>query len=192
MKLSTFLREEIAELTKVLDSTASLVDEPFSRLVEICVNSLKNGGKILFFGNGGSAADAQHLAAELVVRYRDDREPIAAISLTTDTSIITAASNDYGFEHIFSRQIEALGKSGDVAIGISTSGNSLNVLAGLQAARMKNIFSCALSGNNGGKLVGIADPLLIVPSSTTARIQEIHILLGQALCASIEESLQKK
>jgi D-sedoheptulose 7-phosphate isomerase len=143
----------------------------------------------LFFGNGGSAADAQHWAAELVVRYRDERVPVAAIALSTNTSVLTAIGNDYGYDQVFARQILALGKAGDVAIGISTSGNSENVVAALDAAKQIGIVPAALSGGDGGKLIGLADPLVLVPSSRTDRIQEIHSILGHVLCAALEREL---
>jgi D-sedoheptulose 7-phosphate isomerase len=143
----------------------------------------------MFFGNGGSAADAQHLATELTVRYKRDRAPIAAIALTTDSSALTAIGNDLGFEQLFARQITALGRAGDVAIGISTSGRSANVLRGLEAARALGIVAAGFGGGDGGAMKGLADPLLLVPSPTTARIQEMHILLGQMLCGALEIEL---
>jgi D-sedoheptulose 7-phosphate isomerase len=143
----------------------------------------------LLLGNGGRAADAQHLAAELTIRYNQNRPAIAALALTTDTSALTAAGNDLGFENIFARQIAALGRAGDVAIGISTSGTSPNVLAGLRQAREMKIVTGGLSGSTGGNLAPHCDHLLCVPSDTTARIQEIHILLGQMLCGAIEMEL---
>ena len=143
----------------------------------------------MFFGNGGSAADAQHLATELAVRFVENRAPIAALALTTDTSLLTAVGNDFGFDRLFARQIEAVGRSGDVAIGISTSGRSANVLEGLRQARANGIHSAAFGGGDGGGLVGLADPLLLVPSRTTARIQEMHIAIGQMLCGALEIEL---
>jgi D-sedoheptulose 7-phosphate isomerase len=143
----------------------------------------------LFFGNGGSAADAQHLATELSVRYVDDRPPIAAIALATDGSALTAIGNDMGFEALFARQIEALGRPGDVAIGISTSGRSRNVIRGLEQARAQGLIAAAFSGRDGGDLVGLAEPLLIVPATVTARIQEMHITLGHTLCDGLERGL---
>jgi D-sedoheptulose 7-phosphate isomerase len=163
--------------------------EPLAILAERCVKALQGGGKLLYFGNGGSAADAQHLAAELTIRFVRNRRALAAISLTTDTSALTACANDQGFEFVFARQIEALGRPGDVAIGISPSGDSPNVIRALKQAAAMGMTAAALTGNNGGKLKGIADPLLIVPSIITARIQEMHILLGHVLCAEIEDRL---
>ena len=149
--------------------------------------STKN--KVFVFGNGGSASDAQHLATDLTVRYTKIRPAIAAMALTTDTSALTAIGNDFGFKYLFSRQIEALGRPGDLAIGISTSGKSPNVLQALKTAKSLEIKTVALSGCDGGQLHGLADPLLIVPSMTVARIQEMHILLGQMLCGALEVEL---
>ncbi len=186
LDLQEFFAAEIAEHEAALAGVRARLAGEFARLVEICASSINRGGKILFFGNGGSAADAQHLATELSVRYVGDRPPIPAIALTTDTSTLTAIGNDMGFDRLFARQIEALGRKGDVAIGISTSGRSRNVLLGLQEARHHGLAAAALGGGNGGDLVGLADPLLIVPSQVTARIQEMHIMLGQMLCGALE------
>ncbi len=147
----------------------------------------KRDGKLLLCGNGGSASDAQHLAAEFVVRYYENRPALPAIALTTDTSIITAHTNDFGFETLFSRQVEALGKSGDVLIGISTSGNSANVVAALEAAKAQGIHTIALTGETGGKLKLVADLCLCVPSDETARVQEAHILIGHYWCEQVDK-----
>ncbi|OHC82667.1 MAG: phosphoheptose isomerase [Rhodospirillales bacterium RIFCSPLOWO2_12_FULL_67_15] len=184
-----FFAAEMEEHALVQRATAAALKEPFRRLVGVCVASLRAGGKILLFGNGGSAADAQHLAAELTVRYKKDRAPIAAIALTTDTSALTAIGNDYEFGRLFERQVEALGRAGDVALGISTSGRSENVIRALQMAKKIGAAAAALSGGDGGRLPGLADPLLIVPSRTIARIQEMHITLGQMLCGAVEIEL---
>jgi D-sedoheptulose 7-phosphate isomerase len=173
----------------VIEHTRSTLREPFGQLVTLCTGAIRSGGKIIFFGNGGSAADAQHLATELVVRFVRDRAPIAALALTTDTSALTAIGNDLGFDALFSRQIAALGSERDVAIAISTSGNSENVLRGARQAKAQGIPVAALSGRTGGKLAEVADVLLLVPSDTTARIQEMHILLGHALCDALEREL---
>jgi D-sedoheptulose 7-phosphate isomerase len=162
------------------------VEAPFLELLAACEATYHKGGKIVFFGNGGSAADAQHLATELTVRYSKNRKPIPALALTTDTSALTAIGNDYSFEHLFARQVEALCGKNDVVIGISTSGKSPNVLAGLKAAKDVGAFASAFTGGTGGLLNGLAHPLLIVPSTTTARIQEMHITLGQILCGALE------
>jgi D-sedoheptulose 7-phosphate isomerase len=186
---SQYFDTEIEEHRALVSAVRQTLAEPFAALVDACVASLKSGGKILFFGNGGSAADAQHLATELVVRFRKNRPSIAAIALTTDTSALTAIGNDFGFEDLFSRQVEGLGKHGDVAIGISTSGNSPNVLKALAQARKMGLVTVGLDGGAGGKLSENADIALIVPSQTTARIQECHILLGHMLCGAIEAEL---
>jgi D-sedoheptulose 7-phosphate isomerase len=189
MDIASFFKAEFAEHRDVAQRTEAALASAFAALVDACVNSLRGGGKLMFFGNGGSAADAQHLATELSVRYRASRAAIAAIALTTDTSVLTAAGNDLGFERIFARQIEALGKAGDVAIAISTSGRSPNVIAGLQQARAMKLVTAAFGGKDGGSLQSLADHLLVVPSDTTARIQEMHITLGQMLCGAIEIEL---
>jgi D-sedoheptulose 7-phosphate isomerase len=183
-----FFAREVAEHEAVVRQIGGLA-QPFAALVAACARTLRSGGKILFFGNGGSAADAQHLATELTVRYITDRAALAAIALTTDTSALTAIGNDLGFERLFARQIEAIGRPGDVAIAISTSGRSPNVILALKQAKSQGLVAAALSGKGGGDLVGLAEPLLIVPSRTTARIQEMHIMLGQMLCGALEKEL---
>lgn len=187
--LAQFWSSETAEHTQVAADTFAALQDEFAEMLSICVEAIESGGKILFFGNGGSAADAQHLATELSVRYVSDRAPIAAIALTTDTSTLTAAGNDMGFDHIFARQVDALGNPGDVAIGISTSGNSANVLKALETAQGKGLKTIGLSGKGGGKMASHTDVLLTVPSDTTARIQEMHITLGQMLCGALEQKL---
>lgn len=184
-----FFDAEFDDHAAVLAATRDTLREPFARMLALWTAAIRAGGKILFFGNGGSAADAQHLATELVVRYSADRPAIAAIALTTDSSALTAGANDLGFERVFARQIEALGRPGDVAVGISTSGRSANVIEALRTARAEGLAAAAFSGGDGGALGGVADPVLIVPSRTTARIQEMHILLGQMLCNALELSL---
>ena len=188
-EIESFFAAELDEHAAVLAATRAELGGDFGRLVEVCRQSLTNGGKLLFFGNGGSAADAQHLATEFTVRYRQDRAPMAALALATDGSALTAAGNDMGFEEVFARQLQALGRPGDVAIGLSTSGRSPNVLRGLERAKGMGMVPAALSGADGGDLVGLADPLLRVPSKTTARIQEMHVTLGQMLCGALEKSL---
>ena len=148
--------------------------------------SFKAGRKVLLFGNGGSAADSQHIAAEFIGRFMAERNPLPAISLSTDTSILTALGNDYGFETVFARQIQALGQQGDTAIAISTSGNSPNVLAGLAVARARGIRTVGLTGESGGKMKGQTDVLFCVPSRYTPRIQETHIMIGHVLCELID------
>ena len=153
------------------------------------VKSLKTGGKVLFFGNGGSAADAQHLAAEFTGRYLKERRALPALALHGNSSAVTAIGNDYGFELVFARQMEALGKEGDVAVGISTSGNSRNVLRALEAAKSKGIYTVALTGASGGLVKNVADCTLCIPSGETPRIQECHILTGHIICEIAEEML---
>src|SRR5690348_9118031 len=183
---ATLFKSAFAEHSDVVRRTEAELAAKFAELARACAKSIRAGGKLMLFGNGGSAADAQHLATELTIRYKKDRKAIAAIALTTDSSALTAAGNDLGFEHIFARQIEALGKRGDVAIAISTSGKSPNVLSALRRARSMALVTAALSGKGGGELAGLADHLLVVPSDTTARIQEMHIALGHLLCGALE------
>lgn len=189
MDVSAFYDSEFSSHAETVAATRDATRDAFAALVAACTASIKSGGKIVFFGNGGSAADAQHLATELTVRYKTDRAPIAALALTTDTSTLTATGNDFGFEHLFARQIEALCGAGDTAIGISTSGNSANVLRALEAAKAKGMTAAGMTGRDGGKMVGLAGPLLIVPSDDTARIQEMHIVLGHMLCGALEQDL---
>ncbi len=189
-QLDSFWAAEAKEHKEVAEKTFAMLQDEFAAMLDICVSAIENGGKIMFFGNGGSASDAQHLATELAVRYKSDRNPIAAISLSTDTSALTAIGNDFGFEYLFSRQVEAIGKKGDVAIGITTSGKSENVLNGLQSAKRMGIKTVALTGKTGGDVPKMApDVALIIPSHTTARIQEMHITLGQMLCGALEQRL---
>ena len=148
--------------------------------------ALNTGNKVMLCGNGGSAADAQHIAAELIGRFKKERDPLSAIALTTDTSILTCVGNDYSYDEIFSRQVRGLAKSGDVLIAISTSGNSANVVAAALAARERGCMTVALVGNTGGKLAPLCHHALIVPSADTARIQEVHILIGHILCELLE------
>lgn len=189
MDLSSFFKAEFAEHHDVARRTEAALPEAFAGLLAAGLSSVRAGGKIMLFGNGGSAADAQHLATELTVRYKRDRAPIAALALTTDTSALTAIGNDLGFDRVFARQIEALGRPGDLVIAISTSGKSPNVIAGLKQAKAMGLVTAALSGKGGGDLRGLADHLLVVPSDTTARIQEMHITLGQMLCGALEIEL---
>lgn len=185
LALSAALAEHHAAATDL----ESAIARPFARLVEASAEALSRGGKLLFFGNGGSAADAQHLAAEFVVRFATERPALAALALTTDSSVLTASGNDHGFADVFARQVEALGRPGDVAIAFTTSGESENVLRGLEAARRGGLVAAALSGGTGGRLAGLADPLVLAPGVRTARIQEMHILIGHAFCDAIERAL---
>jgi D-sedoheptulose 7-phosphate isomerase len=186
---SALIDHFVSESLRVKSAFFQENKEPIGRTAETIAHALKNGRKMLFFGNGGSAADSQHLAAEMVGRFGPDRAPMPAIALTTDTSILTAVGNDYGYEKVFSRQIEALGQAGDAAIGISTSGNSPSVLVALDAARAKGLFTVGFTGETGGKMVGRAEVLFRVPSRVTARIQETHLLLGHIICELIDREL---
>ncbi|MGE0421754.1 MAG: SIS domain-containing protein [Reyranellaceae bacterium] len=187
--LDAYWAGELDEHLAVAAETRRTLREDFARLVEICARAFADGHKLLIFGNGGSAADAQHIATEFSVRYRADRRALPALALTAEGATLTAAGNDLGFERIFARQIEALGRPGDVAMGISTSGRSRNVLQGLSQARGQGLTAVALGGGDGGELRGLAEPCLIVPSRTVARIQEMHLALGQMLCGAVEIAL---
>ena len=158
-------------------------------IAELIIECLKKNGKVILFGNGGSASDSQHIAAELVGRFKKDRTGLAAIALTTNTSILTSLANDYGYEIVFARQIEALGQKNDVAIGISTSGKAKNVAAGIKQAKKIGIKTVALTGGDGGDLAKMADTSLVVPSSVTARIQEAHITIRHIICELVEQAL---
>lgn len=184
-KIKAELKESIEIKNLVLKSLVPQIEKAANWMIE----ALRAGNKIMFFGNGGSAADAQHLAAEIVGRYRKDRKALPAISLTTDTSILTAVSNDYGFETIFAREIEALAKSGDIAFGISTSGNSRNVLEGLGKAKELGCKTIGLLGCDGGRIAEVVDLAIIVPCRATPRIQESHITIGHILCSLIEQEI---
>jgi D-sedoheptulose 7-phosphate isomerase len=184
-----YFLEEFDDHLAIVRMAREELAEPFSRLLAACVETIRNGNKIMLFGNGGSAADAQHIATELTIRYIEDRAPIAAIALTTDSSALTAAGNDLGFDQIFARQIAALGKPGDMAIGITTSGTSPNVVSALKTARDMGIGTAAFTGRDGGLMPTLADISLVVPAQTTRRIQEVHILLGHLLCGAIETAL---
>lgn len=155
----------------------------------LAAQTLQSGGKILFCGNGGSASDSQHLTAELTGRFVKDRKPLAAIALTTDTSALTSIANDYAFEDVFARQVVALGRAGDLLVGISTSGNSKNIIRAIEEAKAIGVTSVGLLGRDGGQLLGLCDYAIVVPSDVTARIQESHILIGHTLCGLIEQHL---
>lgn len=184
-----FWQSEFIEHEEVMSLTRKQLAPAFEKMLEAATSCIEAGGKIFFFGNGGSAADAQHLATELTARYKKDRKAIAAIALTTDTSALTAIGNDYGYDYVFARQLEALGKKGDIAIGITTSGNSPNVVRAFEECRKQGITTVGFTGITGGKLKPLCDILLNVPSTTTARIQEMHITLGQMLCGALEINL---
>jgi D-sedoheptulose 7-phosphate isomerase len=185
----TFLQGELAEHRHVFEATQATVGSSFVVACDLIEASIRCGGKLLTFGNGGSAADAQHIASELVIRYMEHRRPIAAIALTTDTSALTACGNDLGFDALFARQVHALGRSGDVAMGISTSGSSPNVIEGLLQARRNGMRTIGMTGGSGGKMTELCDAVIAVPSRITARIQEMHILIGHMLCKALEKRL---
>ena len=178
------IEDSIQTKRKLLGQSAAVV-----AIANVLVGAVRAGRKIIFFGNGGSAADAQHLAAELVGRFYSDRRPLPALALTVDTSALTAIGNDYSFDQVFARQLEALGEAGDVAVGITTSGNSANVLEALRVGRRKGIVTVALTGRTGGKARDEADYCLPVPSNDTPRVQESHILLGHILCEVVERAV---
>lgn len=184
-----FFASQLAEHLDVAALTRATLGDQFLHLVDLALEALQGGGKLLFFGNGGSAADAHNIATEFTIRYIKNRRALAALALTTDGAAITAAGNDFGFETIFARQIEALGRPGDLAVAISTSGRSPNVLEGLKQARAMGLKTAALGGKGGGDMAPLCDCLLVVPSNTTGRIQEMHITLGQMLCGAIEHRL---
>ena len=189
---SAEIRRLLAESVRVKQSFSSTLIEGIGQFAVRSTDALRAGGKLIFFGNGGSAADAQHLAAELVVRLRTERPGLAALALTTNTSVLTAAANDYGFECIFSRQIQSLVEPKDVLVALSTSGTSPNVLNGVDAGRALHAFVVGMTGESGGKLRGKVDLLLNVPSSDPQRIQEAHITIGHIACSLIEELVAKK
>lgn len=168
---------------------ADIMIDDIEKAANMCLETIRSGGKILLMGNGGSAADAQHIAAELVGRYLLERNAIPAIALSTDTSIITAIGNDYGYNIIFERQIEALGRENDIVFGISTSGNSENIYRAFIAAEKRNIKTIGLLGKDGGKIGKVCDMPLIVPSEQTPRVQEIHIAIGHIICEEIERGV---
>jgi len=176
--------EHIKASKKTIESNSKLIEIA----ANICIDSLKKGNKILIFGNGGSAADAQHIAAEIVGRYKVERKGLPAIALTTDTSVITAISNDYGYLHVFDRQVEALANEGDVLIGISTGGSSTNVISALKLAKELGCKAIGLSGKDGGKFNALCDVNLIAMAEDTPRIQEMHILIGHIICHLIDQA----
>tara|TARA_B100001063_G_C16587110_1_gene463698 strand:- start:22 stop:585 length:564 start_codon:yes stop_codon:yes gene_type:complete len=170
--------EDLKQLQNTIDEAA-----------EIVINALRDGNKIIFCGNGGSAADSQHLAAELMGRFLKDRDPLPALSLTVDTSALTAIGNDYGYEHTFSRQLRGIGSKGDVLYATSTSGNSRNVLEALKAAKDLGIYTIGITGSNGRKMADLCDLLINVPSEKTNKIQEMHIVVGHYICGKAEKSI---
>jgi D-sedoheptulose 7-phosphate isomerase len=184
------IEDSINVKKRILDNDKMI--ESIEAAAGLCIKALKKGNKIILAGNGGSAADAQHIAAELVNRFGFDRPGLAAIAVTTDTSVITSISNDYGFEKLFARQVEALGKKNDVLIVLSTSGNSPNILGAIKEARAKGLFTIGMTGKTGGKMAKLCDIIFKIPSSDTPRIQEAHILIGHIICSLIENEIFMK
>ncbi len=189
--MKNYIKEQIKksyEIKQTIYNDNGLIAK-IEEVSKLCVDLYRNSRKTILAGNGGSAADAQHIAAELVGRYGFDRPSLASLALTTDTSALTAIGNDYGYDYIFSRQIEGMGQKGDLFIGISTSGNSLNIIKAFHSAKEKGITTVALVGRDGGEMGKIADYSLIVPSNSTPRIQESHILIGHIICDIIEKEI---
>lgn len=184
-KIQDVLLQSIQVKEELLRTSVGKIKE----ISDLLIDTLKRGGKVMIFGNGGSASDSQHIAAELVGRFKKDRNGLPAIALTTNTSILTAIANDYGYEIVFAKQIEALAAKNDIAIGISTSGKAKNVANGIKQAKKMGLKTVALTGADGGELVKLADVSLIVPSSVTARIQEAHITIGHIICEMVEDAL---
>jgi D-sedoheptulose 7-phosphate isomerase len=189
--MADIIKDVIRESIRVKEAVLATMAKDIKSVANIIASSLKKGGKLILFGNGGSAADAQHIAAEFVGRFKLERQGLAAISFTTNTSVITSIANDYGYEEIFSRQLEGLAGENDVVIGISTSGNARNVITGLLEAKKIGLKTIAFTGSGGGEMTAIADISLLVPSDNTPRIQEAHILIGHIICELVEETLFK-
>ncbi|MBV5277884.1 MAG: D-sedoheptulose 7-phosphate isomerase [Campylobacteraceae bacterium] len=185
------IQKEIAGHQEVVEKTLESLQSHIYTACIIAIETLKNGNKILLFGNGGSAADAQHIAAELSGRYKSERRGLAGIALTTDTSVLTAIGNDFGFDKIYERQVEAIAREGDLLIGISTSGNSKNVLRALSLGRHMGCKTIGLSGRDGGAMNEFCDVNLVIPSDDTPRIQEMHIMIGHIICQAIDDSYGK-
>ena len=192
MKFKSIISSHIQEHKNVLNSFNDEMIEKIEDISNILVKALSSGNTIFWCGNGGSAGDSQHLAAELIGRFKDDRKPLKSIALTTDTSAITCISNDYSYDKIFERQIEGLGVEGDILVGISTSGNSENIINAIKKCKTIGVKSICLLGKDGGKVRSLADHSIIIDSNSTARIQEMHIMVGQIFCDLIEHGLSLK
>ncbi len=188
---TALIKQHMARHQQVMELVAQQLSPAIAEAARVTAEALANGNKVLVMGNGGSAADAQHLAAELVGRFLRERRALPAIALTTDTSILTAVGNDYGFDQVFSRQVEALAQPGDVVIGISTSGNSANVLAALVSARAAGCRTIGLLGRDGGSIAGQVDLSLVIPTQETPHIQEAHVTIIHVLCDLVEHELFK-
>lgn len=187
MDLTIAIRESIDTKTRLLQDNNLVMQ--IEKAVEMCINGFKNGNKLYLCGNGGSAADAQHIAAELSGRFNYDRDPLPAEALHVNTSFLTAVANDYDYTKIYSRMVEAFGESGDILIGLSTSGNSANVVNAMKTAKEMQLLTIGLTGEKGGKLESLSDICIKVPSNNTARIQEAHILIGHIICEEVEKAL---
>ncbi|HDO27112.1 MAG TPA: SIS domain-containing protein [Bacteroidetes bacterium] len=187
MNIEQIIADSISVKQKILNDKALI--SQIEKTVEICIDTFRNNGKVLLCGNGGSAADAQHIAAELSGRFNLDREPLFAEALHVNSSFVTAVANDYGYDHVFSRMVKAAGRAGDVLIGISTSGNSANVLNAVREAKALGMKSVAFTGAKGGEIAGVCNVCIKVPSTNTARIQEAHIMIGHILCEAVENTL---
>jgi D-sedoheptulose 7-phosphate isomerase len=186
--LENMIRVELNAHKNTIEATIKSIVPSIEEASRLMIDTLKNGNKILLCGNGGSASDAQHIAAELTGRYKKDRRGLAGIALNTDTSALTAISNDYGYASVFSRQVEALANKGDLLIGISTSGNSKNILLALKEAKALECKTIGFSGNGGGDMSNLCNLNIVVPSSNTPRIQEMHILIGHILCQAVDDA----
>jgi len=187
--MQAIILNEFKNHQKVIEDTISKIIPDVEKAAEIAIKTLKNGNKILFCGNGGSAADAQHIAAELSGRYKIERKGLPGVAITTDTSVLTAVGNDYGYDRVFDRQVEALANNGDLLIGISTSGNSQNIINAFKIAKILHCKTLGLSGKDGGKFNNNCDLNIVIPSFDTPRIQEMHILFGHTICQIIDDEL---
>jgi D-sedoheptulose 7-phosphate isomerase len=184
--MKAIVENAFSEHIEAAQRSKEALNTQITQACEMVIDCLKRGNKVLFFGNGGSASDAQHIAAEFVGRFVKNRKSLPAIALTTDTSAITAISNDYGYERVFARQVEGLAVEGDIVVGISTSGNSESILKGLEMGRQYGCKTIGLTGRDGGKMHSYCDIAIVVPSDATARIQEMHILIGHIICEAID------
>ncbi|MFH0791470.1 MAG: D-sedoheptulose 7-phosphate isomerase [Candidatus Omnitrophota bacterium] len=184
-RIKDILLESIQIKEEVLRSYVGEIKD----IADLVIDCLKKDGKIILFGNGGSASDCQHIAAEFIGRFKKDRTALAAVALTTNTSVLTSLANDYGYETVFARQVEALGRKNDIVIGISTSGKAKNVALGIKQAKKNGLKTIIFTGGDGGEIVKLADVSFVVPSSVTARIQEVHITVGHIICELVEELL---
>jgi D-sedoheptulose 7-phosphate isomerase len=189
---SSLIRSQLEELSALVSAVSRDMSADIAAVAQRSLETLRGGGKLIFCGNGGSAADAQHLAAEYVVRFARARQPLAALALTTDTSVLTAAGNDFGFDAIFARQVEALARPGDLLILHSTSGESENLLAAAETARRMGVATVGLLAKGGGRLLGRVDVALVVPTDVTARAQELHLAIGHLVCDLVDRAYQEE